>query len=156
MSKPCDRKMKWLAHLARRRTCSLLIVLLSGCGGGSSTQALSGTVTVDGQPLKMGEIKFTPFQGTTGPIAGAAIENGLFEVPAVAQGLKTGGTYRVEISSMVGSGEWVASPVGLGGKREALKNIVPARYNIETELQITISADPEENTHDFALTSAPP
>lgn len=130
----------------------LALLLIGGCGH-ADTQVVTGSITLDGQPLAHGQIEFTPTGATRGPIAGATIENGRYQVPAVAQGLKTGGVYRVMISSMVGSGRFIRHPEAPGGKMEALKNVVPPRYNDQSELTITISAQPDENVHDFSLTS---
>lgn len=147
-----------LMRPARRRFAAALRLLPAvalccvGCGQ-SLTQAVSGTVTLDGQPLATGEIEFSPLPGTSGPAAGATIENGRFEVPAVQQGLRTGGAYAVRIVSLAGRGNFAKDPNAPGGQREALENIIPARYNETSELQITVSAEPAENVHEFVLTS---
>jgi hypothetical protein len=150
--KPCSSRWK---RATAWMFCVPITLCACGCGA-SDTQVVEGIVTLDGQPLEQGQIEFTPMSGSTGPIAGAAIENGHYKVPAVAQGLQTGGVYRVAITSMVGSGQFIFHPEAPGGKMESLKNIVPDRYNEESELQIEVSARAAENVHDFTLTSAPP
>lgn len=131
------------------------VVCIVGCSP-TLTQKVSGTVTLDGQPLATGQIEFAPTAGTTGPTAGAEIVDGHYEVPAVSQGLRIGGTYRVAIISFVGSGEWIMHPDEPSGKREALKNIISERYNVKSELQVTISKNARDNVFDFALSSSPP
>jgi hypothetical protein len=133
---------------------ALLVCLLAcvGCGG-SGTVAVRGAVTLDGAPLQNGEIEFSPSSGTSGPTAGAVIENGQYEVPAVEQGLRAGGVYDVRITSLQGRGNFAKDPNAPGGKREALENVIPPRYNETTELQITVSAESGESVHDFELTS---
>lgn len=141
--------------LTRSRTLLLAaamasVALLIGCSQ-SPTQAVSGTVTFDGAPLATGEIEFAPAAGTTGPTAGATIEGGSYSLPAVAQGVKTNGTYTVRIVSMAPSGEFVFHPAEPSGKREGLKNIIPAKYNESSELTITVA--PGDNVHNFDLAS---
>ncbi len=133
--------------------CFYGIAMTLGCNK-TRTQEVSGLVTLNGSPLAEGQIEFTPIQPTKGPTAGAAIQNGQFVVPAVANGLVIGGVYKVSISAMVGSGKFIRNPVAPDGKSEALKESIPARYNESSELQINISANTEENKHDFQLTSS--
>ena len=132
--------------------CVYAVTLTLGCGK-TGTQEISGLVTLDGSPLAEGQVEFSPIQPTKGPTAGAAIQNGQFVVPAVANGLIVGGVYKVSISAMVGSGKFIRNPVAPGGKSEALKESIPARYNESSELQITVSAIADENKHDFQLKS---
>ena len=133
--------------------CVYSVALTVGCSK-TGTQEVSGSVILDGSPITEGLIEFTPIEPTKGPTAGAAIQNGQFSVPAVASGLTVGGVYKVSISVMVGSGQFIRNPVAPGGKSEALKESIPARYNENSELQITVSANAEENKHDFQLTSS--
>jgi hypothetical protein len=112
------------------RLSMLCLVACAGCGG-SLTQAVSGTVTLDGAPLATGEIEFAPEPGTKGPAAGATIENGRFDVPAVEQGLRTGGTYAVRITSLAGRGNFAKDPNAPGGRREALENTLQREYGTQ-------------------------
>lgn len=133
--------------------CASCTAMLPGCSK-SGTQEVSGVVMFDGSPLAEGQIEFIPIKPTRGPTAGAAIQNGEFEVPAVANGLIVGGVYKVSISAMVGSGKFTRNPVAPGGKSETLKELLPPRYNEKSELQITVSANADENKHDFQLKSS--
>lgn len=130
----------------------LAICMMCGCGQ-PGTQEVRGSVLLDGAPITEGQIEFSPIAPTQGPIAGAVIQDGNYHVPAAANGLKVGGNYRVSISAMTGSGKFIRNPVAPGGKSEALKEIVPSRYNEHSELQITISPSAAENTHNFELSS---
>jgi hypothetical protein len=60
---------------------ALLLPLTVGCGGGKGT--VSGTVTLDGQPLPVGNIAFIPSQG---PGASGRIEDGKYSVANVPTG----------------------------------------------------------------------
>lgn len=62
----------------------LLLPLAVGCGGGKGT--VSGTVTLDGQPLPVGNIAFLPSQG---PGASGRIEDGKYSVKGVPAGQVT-------------------------------------------------------------------
>ena len=52
----------------------LLLGLTAGCGGPPRAK-VSGTVTLDGQPVESGTISFYP-TANSGPTAGGGIENG--------------------------------------------------------------------------------
>ncbi|WP_020470897.1 carboxypeptidase-like regulatory domain-containing protein [Zavarzinella formosa] len=69
----------------------LAFMSLLGCGGAES--AVKGTVTHNGQPVKNGNISFTP-EGGTGTAVGGEITDGKFAVKGV-----TPGKYRVKVSS---------------------------------------------------------
>ncbi len=60
---------------------ALLLPLAVGCGSRKGT--VSGTVTLDGQPLAVGTIAFIPSQG---PGASAPIEDGKYSVERVPTG----------------------------------------------------------------------
>ena len=58
---------------------------------------MSGTVTLDGQPVGNGQVEFHPIQGTRGPVSGAPIKDGAYRahakggVPVGAQKVKIKG-----------------------------------------------------------------
>ena len=54
--------------------CLSLLLLLTGCGSGEPAGSVSGTVTLDGQPLTKGEIGFV--SSTSGEGASAEIQAG--------------------------------------------------------------------------------
>jgi len=144
-----------LCYVFVRCVCGvLLLFILPGCES-SSTQRVSGMITLDGTPLETGEITFSSVSEGGGPDAGSIIENGRYQVPAVAQGLRAGDDYIVSIISMAGSGQWLPDPTAPTGKSEGLINVLPTRYNTESELVVTISSTQHKNTFDFELTSKP-
>ena len=53
------------------------VAILSGCSADSKHGAVSGTVTLDGQAIKTGVIRFVPVDGRTAT-ADAAIADGKF------------------------------------------------------------------------------
>jgi len=60
---------------------ALLVPLAVGCGKGKGK--VSGTVTLDGQPLPAGTINFLPSKGTG---AGGSIEDGKYSIDNVPAG----------------------------------------------------------------------
>ena len=78
----------------------LLTVGVAGCAGTGDAPPrapVMGLVTLDGELLNTGVIRFVPADGTTGPQTTAVIDRGLFTLPA-EQGPIVG-THRVEIVS---------------------------------------------------------
>ena len=84
----------------------LLAASVTGCGGSDpnapARAAVSGTVTLDGQPLAAGVIRFIPTKETKGPKTTATIEDGVFTLPAEFGPLA--GRNRVEIESLDNGG----------------------------------------------------
>lgn len=148
--------MKRVQNLVRRG-CALAGVLvlaagLAGCGGSSGIEryGVSGTVTLDGEPLDTGAIQFGPEDGQ-GMSGGAAIQNGTYDIPA-DRGLPAG-KYRVRISSAGGGTEVEEEAPG-----ESLENLanerIPAKYNVNSQETIEITPD-GSNTFDFDISSSP-
>jgi hypothetical protein len=121
--------------------------LLAGCGGGDELprRAVSGTVTLDGQPLAEGTIRFDPADGqATG--GGDVIRGGSYSLPR-ANGLVPG-QYRVSISSA--SGASGASGEAPGSAGVMMSEQIPSRYNSRSELTAEV-ADSGSNTFDLDL-----
>ncbi len=56
----------------------LLVLLgIAGCSGSSSQGEVNGTVTLDGQPLKEGDVRFVPLDGKS-QTASAKVTDGKF------------------------------------------------------------------------------
>ncbi len=136
----------WLAAL-------VMVLALSGCGGsgdGLPRQALSGSVTLDGSPLKDGTIQFTPVsegQGTA-LTAGGQIKDGQYSVPQ-EQGL-TPGTYKVSIYASSGEMQQPDEATGPGAAPKVMKELIPPKYNANTTLTAEVKAD-GDNTFNFDL-----
>lgn len=66
------------------RSCGLvaliLFPLLAGCGGGPRPVKVSGTVTLDGQPVEGATVQFVPAGGTGRPAVGLTRADGGFEL----------------------------------------------------------------------------
>ncbi|MFM7316846.1 MAG: hypothetical protein ACKO5E_07840, partial [bacterium] len=73
--------------------CGLLVsitIVLSGCGGdGLPRQAISGSISINGKPLKSGVVNFVPQSAGMPTQSGAAIVEGKYSIPR-ATGLVPG------------------------------------------------------------------
>ncbi len=123
--------------------------LLIGCGGesGPVRYHVTGTVTLDGEPLGQGTIFFVP-QGDGMAGGSTEISNGAYEFrddKGIAEG-----AYRVEILSKKKTGQKIDGP-GPDGKVDEFVSIIPEKYNTASELTATIKAG--DNQLDFDLKS---
>ncbi|MFM9965541.1 MAG: hypothetical protein ACKV2Q_30515 [Planctomycetaceae bacterium] len=117
----------------------LTLFMASGFAGCSAEntlgrQAVKGSVTLDGQPLASGSIRFEP-QNVSGikVSAGAVIHNGQFVI-LEDQGLPKG-SYKVSISSPEGGNQEPSMPApNVPPPRER----IPEKYNINTTLTVEI------------------
>lgn len=130
-----------------------LMIGSSGCAGGSGGRVdVSGTVILEGQPLKEGTIEFFPLeqQDTKG---GALIVDGSYSM-VKKSGLKPG-KYLVKLTSGDGktpaSDEEVAAP---GGSTNIVSvDMIPEEYNIASTQEREVKAG-EVNKFDFNIPKA--
>ncbi len=122
----------------------LLFGFLLGLGCGDPNEAVvSGTVTVDGEPAKMGSITFIPVDGETGT-AGGAITDGKYtaEVPI--------GTKKVQIrvSRIVGQTKLYDTPDS--PMQPVYEEVLPPKYNDQTELILDVKPGQNEENYDLS------
>lgn len=117
-----------------RRLIAILGCLSAACVGcsGSGDQGVSGSVRYQGQPVAEGVIQFYTPGDSPAPVAGAAIRNGSYEVPAT-QGLPAG-AYLVRITSR----RWVASNAGEQYNPFRSEETIPEKYNAQSILRIEL------------------
>jgi len=156
-SRPCQTNLPpdsvvkgalvWLAIVAA--------VAVSGCGPGNPLhrQPISGEVTLDGEPLDRGRIKFRPQGSDRGIGSGDVIRDGRYAIPTL-KGLPPG-KYRVEINAPQEDTSPPPDdlPPGTPVFRVGIERI-RARYHTESELSIDVSAD-GRNEFDFHLQADP-
>ncbi len=66
-------------HYWQYAWCAALLVISQGCGQSRPDYVLvSGEVTFDGQPIEVGQIRFNPVAGTSGPITISEIRQGRY------------------------------------------------------------------------------
>jgi hypothetical protein len=104
-------------------------IVAGGCSGGPPMGDVQGTVTVNGQPLSEGGVRFTPLDGST-PTTGGTIQNGKFRVtvPVAKQ--------RVQISANTVDRE--KTPPNATNDQIVMKRLVPERYNSQSKLEIDV------------------
>ncbi|MCL2120456.1 MAG: hypothetical protein FWH27_18740 [Planctomycetaceae bacterium] len=76
---------------------------------------MSGTVTLDGDPIADGYVMFRPEPGTASPIVAGTIQNGSYEIPAKKGPVP--GNYTVNVSAHKATGKEsqnVRRPYGRG------------------------------------------
>lgn len=133
----------------------VLVGLLLGCCGcgqsdGISRATVGGKVTLDGVAITEGTIVFAPSGNTKGPVAGGAIENGLYAIDA-AKGPVVG-TNRVELRASKKTGRKVQMPMAQPGvTTDEVVEAFPDRYNVQSTLVTEIKSG--KNVVDYELTS---
>lgn len=135
----------------------MLCLCQMGCGPGGDQPELgtvTGTVTLDGEPLPGVAVVFQPDSGR--PARGKTDANGKYELIYIRQtkGTKIGAN-RVEIAPSE-EGEVEEEETGDeenpdAAKPKSGKRVVPARYNVNSELKVDVK--PGANTFDFPLES---
>ena len=126
-----------------------LLLAVAGCDSGDGRLEVSGTVTLDGEPLPSGSISFRPMQGTHGPTGGGEIVDGRFSIRS-DKGVMPG-SYRVEISATRKTGKKVMDTI-LQTEVDEIVQYLPDKYNKDSELVRELTeAGPNELT--FELTS---
>jgi hypothetical protein len=133
---------------------ALWSMVLAGCGEGSDglpREAVSGTVTLDGQPLAEGSIQMIPIAKDGRP-GGAIIKEGKFSIPK-ADGLLPG-QYNVIISSIdpASAPPPPSGPPGPVDPATLPKNLIPEEYNKRSKLTLEVKPG-TPNTFPFDLKS---
>ncbi|MEX2170930.1 MAG: hypothetical protein WD851_16550 [Pirellulales bacterium] len=127
--------------------CSVLLVTL-GCRGGDEIDRVmvSGNVSYNGQPVEKGQIRFIPTDGTQGPLTVDPIDDGYYTTENTG-GVPVG-THRVEILGYDGE-EYANAPTGPGAP--PVRQLLPKKYNKESELKVTLQSGQDEDNLDFDL-----
>ena len=137
--------MIWRVLYPRLFSLSMMLTLVAaGCSTDASLGTVHGKVTLDGTPLATGLVRFVPADGQTAT-ADATIANGEFtaKVPV--------GEKRVSISAPKVVGKRRAYETADSPTIDVVEELLPARYNAQSELTITIT--PGKQPAEFALTS---
>jgi hypothetical protein len=127
----------------------LLLPAIVGCGSGLAS--VSGTVTLDGQPIAggaevRGTVTFTRPDGSGVPAVGVLDENGRYELSTGGQKGVPPGSYQVAIvATRIIIPEPGATPSG--------RPITPRQYASAKTSGLTAEVTTGDNTHDFPLES---
>jgi hypothetical protein len=133
-------------------------VAIAGCGrAATDRRSVSGEVTLDGKPVDGGNIQIDPLDAKQTSATGALIQVGRYSIPRQT-GLAPG-KYRVRIywadrkvkADSVPGAPGSAGPPGPMSVAP-LKELIPAKYNTESELTIEVLPN-DANKFDFALST---
>jgi len=129
----------------------IVLIGLAGCGGPSNTGCVvSGRVTLNGEPLPHGLIRFMPKQQSAGlqtVSASAEISEGAFSVPASSKLSK--GSYQVAITAEKKTGRKISAEEGSTELADEFRQYLPLKYNSRTTLSAEITGDTDDL--EFAL-----
>lgn len=125
------------------------LIAITGCGGGADVPDLgrvTGTITLDGDPLDGATVEFVPQSGR--PSSAITDDNGYYTLrySATTNGALPG-KHNVSIRSARDGVSAEGEQAGVEGRKELL----PERYHEKSELVFTV--EPGANTADFDLTS---
>jgi hypothetical protein len=129
-----------------------------GCGDGDSLprEAVSGTVAVEGKPLKTGLITFLPASSEVTTQGGGPVVEGKYTVSR-NQGLVPG-KYKVVISSPEDTPEKFTDTAfnnnAPGMPPIPAKEVIPAQYNNKSLLTAEVTSG-GKNVFEFNLTATP-
>jgi hypothetical protein len=125
---------------------ALCCTAVAGCGS-HSRRAIEGTVTINGVPMDLGMITFTPADSSGGQTSvGGKVTDGTYSLDATRGPLP--GTYKVEISWSKKTGRKVKT--GDGGLMDEMKEGLPAKFNRNSELTTEVTSSTRRA--DFNLT----
>ena len=111
---------------------AILLCAALGCSGDDRTE-VSGTVTLNGQPVAEGAITFIPIDGNKGAGAGATIADGKYHIPRSAG--VAAGKNRVELRAFRETGKKVQDPTGKPGVLTTERVMAfPPEYNDRSTL----------------------
>lgn len=134
--------------MSRTALAILFSVLLTGCPGGSDTPELgsvTGTVTLDKQPLPDATVQFTPSGGGR-PASAVTESDGGYELMwSPGNPGATPGKYQVSITTASTKTDEAT------GEDVPIPEKVPAKYNAHTELEREVVAG--SNSFNFDLDS---
>jgi hypothetical protein len=147
-----------LAPIVSALAVAVVMPGMGGCGGPDDLprEAVSGSVSVDGNPVKVAVITFLPDSADVPTQGGGTVTDGKYSIPR-AQGLVPG-KYRIVITSpedkpkvVVDEGHNNNAP---GMKPIPAKQVIPPQYNDKTLLTAEVRAG-VSNVFVFNLTSMP-
>jgi hypothetical protein len=121
---------------------AVILVALAGCSGGNARGTVSGAVKLDGEPLKRGIIRFVPVDGKS-QTADAGIADGKFTATVPL------GEMAVEITAPKVVGKHKAYDTPDSPVVEDVVELLPARYNVRSELRMTVQKGSQEKVFEL-------
>jgi hypothetical protein len=133
-----------MSQLMRRPAPLVLLLAAVGCLGSSGLGTVKGTVTLDGQALKEGVVRFVPVDGKS-QTATANIADGKFTAAVPA------GEMKVEFSAPKVTGRHKVYDTPDSPVVDDVGELIPERFNTKSQLRITVKKGSQDET--FALQS---
>jgi hypothetical protein len=126
----------------------LVLAFFAGCSKHDRWDrvVVSGVVTYKGKPVEKGQIRFIPIGAPGGPVTVDPIEQGKYTTKNTA-GVPVG-THRVEILGYDAK-EYANASTGPGAP--PVPQLLPKKYNLQSELKETFDTTQSEKTLDFNL-----
>ncbi|MDR0522392.1 MAG: carboxypeptidase-like regulatory domain-containing protein [Planctomycetaceae bacterium] len=122
------------------------ITIISGCGNPQGRLLVSGTVTLDGEPIADGTISFEPVGEQPIKVrSGTVIRNGKYTVPGTS-GLVPG-EYLVSISAQHDTGRMIQVE---GETVREIIDSIPPEYGSDSKQRITVTKTGKQ-TFDFPI-----
>jgi hypothetical protein len=115
----------------------LIFAASTGCSKDAKHGTVVGTVTLNGQPLPTGIIRFIPADGKT-PSADAPITDGKFSV-VVATGEK-----KVSISAPRVVGKRKMYNTADSPTVDVVEELLPAQFNVDTTLTLSVASGTQQ------------
>ncbi len=142
--------MRFLTKTARAAALGLAAV---GCGGGDEIprEPISGHVALDGRPLEVGLITFSPAGGGEPVISGVVID-GAYALDRVDG--PSPGPHKVQVFARKATGKKVRDPDQPGAFVDEVREAIPARYNLRTDLVAEV-APGGTNRFEYNLSGKP-
>jgi hypothetical protein len=137
--------------LSIRRFSVALLALITVFGGCQSDDVqrttVSGSVTLDGKPIPRGLIRFI---ATSGPVWSARIKDGQYTTEGT-KGVPVGDLQvRIEAHR---TPSWYKGGAATEGEETPLEQYLPKKYNLQSELRMTIEPGSTGVEKDFQLSS---
>jgi hypothetical protein len=125
-------------------------VFFGGCGDrGPERVVVSGAVTYNGKPIPAGDIRFVPVGTSGAPMTGAEIKDGKYT--ADGYGGVPVATHKIEAYRADPTGKTGNAPPPIMARGAPRHQYLPKRYNIDSELKITVEPGSKQITKDFDL-----
>lgn len=123
-----------------------VVTMLGGCSDDDpyNRVSVSGNVTYEDQPVAYGRIRFIAKPGTTAPLVVEKITDGRYAT--TKSGGVPVGQYRVEIRSFDPD-----APPRKFMNDPPPEQLLPAKYNTQSELEFTVEAGQGDITENFEL-----
>lgn len=127
----------------------LVAVSAAGCGGGDGLArvAISGSVTVGGEPVPNGVVRFKPAEGTEGPMANTMITDGRYDIPA-EQG-PVAGNYTAQVQAYQDPNAASAAPAAVASDKLGPKT---SSDDLDEEPAPAVPQAPKESKRTFNVT----